>query len=62
MTMLGTADAANRTFNAIGAMSWGYNVTAEGHVIGVAPHLANSGQLQGSLATMRSEFSAWKIY
>jgi RHS repeat-associated protein len=62
VTILGTADPKNRTFHAIGAMSWGYNTTAQGTVVGIAPHVANAAQLRGSLAVVRSEFRAWTIY
>jgi YD repeat-containing protein len=62
VTILGIADQNNLTFRAIGAMSWAYNVDAQGQVHGIVPDVANPGQLPAALTIVRSEFSAWTIY
>jgi hypothetical protein len=59
-TILGIADAKNRTFHVKGAMSWGYSVDRQGNVHGIPPHVANPDQLRKSLDVVRSE-SGWKI-
>jgi RHS repeat-associated protein len=60
-TMLGIADAKNRTFHIIGAMSWAYSVTTSGRVIGFAPAVATATQLRNSITVLSREFSAWKF-
>lgn len=44
VTILGTADLKKQTFQAKGAMTYGYSVNKVGHVTGSAPRLATPSQ------------------
>jgi len=61
VTIVGTADPKNHPFHAKEAMSWGYNVDGQGNVRGIAPHVANQGQVRGALEVVKHEYPAWKI-
>jgi RHS repeat-associated protein len=61
VTILGATDPKKETFNAKGAMTYGYSVDKQGKVTGSAPRLATKQELRQALAVVRREYPEWKI-
>jgi hypothetical protein len=61
VAILGAADPKNHTFNAKGAMTYGYSVDKQGNVTGSKPRVATKRELRQALAVVRREYPGWKI-
>jgi hypothetical protein len=61
VSTLGVVDQANKTFRAIGSISWGYRIDKRGNVSGVAPRVATRAEQEHSIVVLRRESPAWTI-
>jgi hypothetical protein len=61
--ILGQTSINNKTFTAVGAMTYSYHVDGKGGVtMPIAPRLATAGEFRQAMQVLQSHSTDWQIY